>query len=91
LLSGRTVQASEALRMGLVNRVVAPPTLEASALKWAGEIAASPREGLAATKEIVAAIRAGTKGREPEAYGAALRTSEAARARIKAFSAKRRE
>jgi enoyl-CoA hydratase/carnithine racemase len=91
LLSGRTVHASEAVRMGLVNRVVAPPTLEASALKWAREIAASPREGLAATKEIVAAIRAGTKGREPEAYGAALRTSEAARARIKAFSAKRRE
>ncbi len=91
LLSGRTVHASEALRMGLVNRVVAPPTLEASALKWASEIAASPREGLAATKEIVAAIRAGTKGREPEAYGAALRTSEAARARIKAFSAKRRK
>jgi enoyl-CoA hydratase len=91
LLSGRTVHASEALRMGLINRVVAPPTLGASALKWASEIAASPREGLAATKEIVAAIRAGTKGREPEAYGAALRTSEAARARIKAFSAKRRE
>jgi enoyl-CoA hydratase/carnithine racemase len=91
LLSGRTVHASEAVRMGLVNRVVAPPTLEASALKWASEIAASPREGLAATKEIVAAIRAGTKGREPEAYGAALRTSEAARARIKAFSTKRRE
>ena len=91
LLSGRTVHASEAVRMGLVNRVVAPPTLEASALKWASEIAASPREGLAATKEIVAAIRAGTKGREPEAYGAALRTSEAARARIKAFATKRRE
>jgi enoyl-CoA hydratase/carnithine racemase len=91
LLSGRTVHASEALRLGLVNRVVAPPTLDASAVKWASEIAASPREGLAATKEIVAAIRAGTTGREPEAYGAALRTSEAARARIKAFSRKRRE
>jgi len=74
LLTGRIVHASEALRMGLVNRVVAPPTLEASALKWAGEIASAPREGLAATKEIVAAIRAGTKGREPEAYGAALRS-----------------
>ena len=86
LLSGRVIHASEALRMGLVNRVVAPPTLEASALKWAGEIAASPREGVAATKEIVAAIRAGKLGREPEAYGAALRTSEAARARIRAFS-----
>jgi enoyl-CoA hydratase/carnithine racemase len=90
LLSGRTIHASEALRMGLVNRVVAPPTLDASALKWASEIAGSPREGLAATKEIVAAIRAGTKGREPEAYGAALRTSAAARARIKAFADKRR-
>jgi enoyl-CoA hydratase/carnithine racemase len=86
LLTGRVVHASEALRMGLVNRVVAPPTLEASALKWAGEIAASPREGLAATKEIVAAIRAGTKGREPEAYGSALKRSEAARARIRAFA-----
>jgi enoyl-CoA hydratase/carnithine racemase len=86
LLSGRVIHASEALRMGLVNRVVAPPTLDASALKWAGEIAASPREGLAATKEIVAAIRAGTRGGEPEAYGAALRTSGAARARIRAFA-----
>lgn len=86
LLSGRTVHASEALRMGLVNRVVAAPTLEASALKWAGEIASSPPEGLAATKQIVAAIRAGSKGGEPDAYGAALRTSEAARTRIRAFA-----
>jgi enoyl-CoA hydratase/carnithine racemase len=91
LLSGRTIHASEALRMGLVNRVVAPPTLEASATKWAGEIAAAPPEGLAATKQIVAAIRAGTKGGEPEAYGAALRTSEAARARLRAFAERRRK
>jgi enoyl-CoA hydratase/carnithine racemase len=90
LLSGRVIHASEALRMGLVNRVVAPPTLEASALKWAGEIAAFPRDGLAATKEIVAAIRAGKLGREPEGYGAALRTSAAARERIQAFAARRR-
>jgi enoyl-CoA hydratase/carnithine racemase len=89
LLSGRTIHATEALRMGLVNRVVAPPTLEASALKWAEEIAGSPREGLAATKEIVATIRAGTKGREPEAYGAALRAAAAARDRIRAFAARR--
>jgi enoyl-CoA hydratase len=89
LLTGRVVHAAEALRMGLVNRVVAPPTLEASALKWAGEIAAAPREGLAATKAIVAALRAGPPGREPEAYGAALRTSAAARARLKAFAERR--
>jgi enoyl-CoA hydratase/carnithine racemase len=90
LLSGRVIHAGEALRMGLVNRVVAPPTLDASALKWASEIAASPREGLAATKAIVASIRSGRLGGEPEAYGAALRTSEAARARIRAFAEGRR-
>jgi len=90
LLSGRVIHASEALRMGLVNRVVAPPTLEASAVKWATEIAASPREGLAATKEIVAAIRSGQRGTEPEAYGAALRNSAAAQERIRAFAARRR-
>ena len=91
LLSGRVVHASEALRMGLVNRVVAPPTLDASALKWAAEIASSPREGLAATKAIVAAIRGGALGTEPAAYGAALKTSEAARARIRAFAARSRQ
>jgi hypothetical protein len=56
-----------------------------SAAAWAAEIATSPRDGLAATKRIVADLRAGRPGREPEAYGAALRTSPAARARIQAF------
>jgi len=90
LLTGRTVRATDALRMGLVNRVVAPPTLEASALAWAEEIARAPRAGLAATKAVVADIRAGRKGREPEAYGAALRTSPEARARLEAFVTRKR-
>jgi enoyl-CoA hydratase/carnithine racemase len=90
LLTGRTVRATDALRMGLVNRVVAPPTLEASALAWADEIARAPRAGLAATKAIVADIRAGRIGREPQAYGASLRTSPEARARIQAFVDRRR-
>lgn len=90
LLTGRTLHASEALRTGLVNRVVAPPTLDAGALKWAAEIAASPRDGLASTKAIVAAIRAGAPGTEPKSYGAALKTSEAARARIQAFARRTR-
>jgi len=85
LLTGRTVHASEALRMGLVNRVVAAATLGASAEAWAAEIARVPGEGLAATKAIVAGLRGGSPGREPEAYGAALRTSPAARERIQAF------
>jgi enoyl-CoA hydratase len=89
LLTGRTIRASDALRMGLVNRVVAPPTLAASAGAWAEEIARSPRDGLAATKDIVARIRAGAAGGEPEAYGAALRVSPAARDRLRAFTARK--
>jgi enoyl-CoA hydratase/carnithine racemase len=91
LLTGRVVHATEALRMGLLNRVVAPPTLDATAVKWASEIAAFPREGLAATKQIVAAIRSGQPATEPQAYGAALRTSESARARIQAFATRNRK
>jgi enoyl-CoA hydratase/carnithine racemase len=90
LLTGRTVHATEALRMGLVNRVVARPTLAETARTWASEIARSPQEGLAATKAIVAGIRAGRLGREPEAYGAALRTGAAARERIRAFVERKR-
>lgn len=89
LLTGRTVHAAEALRMGLVNRVVAAPTLEETAARWAGEIAGAPRAGLAATKAVVAALRGGGAGDEPRAYGAALRTSPEARARIAAFAARR--
>jgi len=85
LLTGRTLHATEALRLGLVNRVVASPTLAETAVTWATEIAKSPREGLAATKEIVGAIRNGKPGGDPAAYGAALRTGAAARERIRAF------
>ncbi len=90
LLTGRTLHATEALRIGLVNRVVAAPTLAETAAAWAAEIAKSPREGLAATKEIVAAIRTGRPGGDPAAYGAALRTGAAARERIRAFVERKR-
>ena len=89
LLTGRTIHASEALKLGLVNRVVAAPTLESSAQAWAAEIARSPRAGLAATKEIIRALRTGAPGEEPRAYGATLRTSPEARARIAEFVARR--
>ena len=88
LLTGRTVRAQEALRLGLVNRVVAAPTLAETAATWAREIAQAPREGLAATKQIVADLRAGHPGREPEAYAATLRTAEA-QARLQAFVQRR--
>jgi enoyl-CoA hydratase/carnithine racemase len=89
LLTGRTIHASEALRLGLVNRVVAAPTLESSAAAWAAEIARSPRAGLSATKNIIRALRTGSPGDEPQAYGATLRTSPEARARIAEFVARR--
>lgn len=89
LLTGRTIHAGEALRMGLVNRVVAAPTLPASAAAWAAEIARLPRDGLAATKAIVADIRSGAISGEAEAYGWALKTSPAARALIRALVEKR--
>jgi len=88
LLTGRTVRAQEALRLGLVNRVVAAATLAEMAATWAKEIAQAPREGLAATKQIVADLRAGYPGREPDAYAAALDTAEA-QARLQAFLARR--
>jgi enoyl-CoA hydratase len=90
LLTGRTIHATEALRLGLVNRVVAPPTLDASVAALAAEIARSPRGGLAATKSIVAAIRAGGTGREAEGYAAALRTSPVARERIREFASRKK-
>ena len=91
LLTGRTLHATEALRIGLVNRVVAPPTLEASVTSLAAEIARSPRSGLSATKEIVASIRSGGPGREAEGYAAALRTSPAARERIRQFASRKKK
>jgi enoyl-CoA hydratase/carnithine racemase len=90
LLTGRTLHATEALRIGLVNRVVAAATLTEVATAWAVDIAKSPREGLVATKEIVAAIRSGKPGGDPAAYGAALRTGAAARERIRAFMERKR-
>ncbi len=90
LLTGRTIHAAEALRVGLVNRVVAAATLRASAEAWAADVARSPGEGLAATKSILAGLRGVPSAGEPEAYGAALRTSPAACERIRAFVERKR-
>lgn len=89
LLTGRTVHAAEALRMGLVNRVVAAPTLEASAAAWAADIARSPRDALAATKAVVARLRAGAEGGEPREFARLLGESAEARARVEAFVARK--
>ena len=91
LLTGRLVDAAEALRMGLVNRVVPDGTLDDAAAEMARQIAAHPRGGIAATKAVIADIRAGRSGAEARSYAAALRSDPEARARIAAFVARRGE
>jgi enoyl-CoA hydratase/carnithine racemase len=91
LLTGRAVDAAEALRMGLVTRVVPDGELEDAADELAAGIARHPRGGLAATKAIVADIRAGKSGGAAQAYAASLRRDKDARARIADFVAKRRK
>lgn len=89
LLTGRMIDSSEALRMGLVTRVVPDGALDVSTTTLAEEIARHPRAGVAAIKAVVADIRDGRPGAEAKAYAAALRSDEGARARITAFLAKK--
>ncbi len=91
LLTGRPVDAAEALRIGLVTRVVPDGELENATNELAAGIAQHPRGGLAATKAIVADIRAGKSGGAAQAYAASLRRDKDARARIADFVAKRRK
>jgi enoyl-CoA hydratase/carnithine racemase len=89
LLTGRTVDAAEAHRMGLVNHLVDDGTLERSTSALALEVARHPRGGLAATKHVVAEIRAGRPGAEARSYAASLRSDPEAQARIAEFMARR--
>jgi enoyl-CoA hydratase len=53
LLTGRTVEADEAYRFGLLSSVVAPERLMEEATAWARAIAGRPREVVAAAKRAV--------------------------------------
>jgi enoyl-CoA hydratase/carnithine racemase len=53
LLTGRMVDAQEALRIGLVNRVVPAGTALTSAVEWAQELARQAPVAVAATKQAV--------------------------------------
>jgi 2-(1,2-epoxy-1,2-dihydrophenyl)acetyl-CoA isomerase len=50
---GDDVSAADALRLGLVNKVVAPDELEGAAGEWAGRLAAGPTQALSFTKWLV--------------------------------------
>ncbi len=53
LLTGRTVEAEEAHRLGLLSSVVAPERLMDEAMAWARDIAARPPDVVAALKRAV--------------------------------------
>jgi len=53
LFTGRALPGDEALAWGFINRLVEPEALEASALSWAGELAAGPNFGHAMTKRML--------------------------------------
>lgn len=89
ILTGRTIGAEDALRLGLVMRVVPAGTLDAAATELAQQVAAHPRGGLAAAKSAIAEIRAGRPGGETRSF-AALRTDGAAQARIAGFLERKR-
>jgi len=48
-----SVAARDAAAMGLVNRVVEPPQLDAAVDEWAGELAAGPPHALSLTKALL--------------------------------------
>lgn len=53
ILSGRFVSADEALRIGLVDRVVAPDDVYSSAVEWARQLAAGPAFATRAAKAAI--------------------------------------
>ena len=62
LLTGRIVSASEALELGLVNRLAEPHQLMSETVDYAAQILAHPRDGVVANKRAyIAATQAGVE------------------------------
>ncbi|GAA2684244.1 MULTISPECIES: enoyl-CoA hydratase/isomerase family protein [Actinosynnema] len=53
IYTGRFVGAEEALRIGMVDEVVAPDDVHAAALRWAGQFTAGPARAYAAAKAAI--------------------------------------
>jgi 2-(1,2-epoxy-1,2-dihydrophenyl)acetyl-CoA isomerase len=70
-LLGDIIDAAEAERLGLVNRVVAPGLLDGVVGDWAGRLAAGPPIALAQTKAMLNNSFAVTLAQALEAEGAA--------------------
>ncbi len=52
LIAGRLVTADEALKLGIVDKLVAPDEVVPQAIEWAGELLALPPRAMLATREI---------------------------------------
>ena len=64
ILTGRFVDADEALRIGLVNRVVPPEALWQETMALAGQIARMPRLGVRYAKELLRMYNQGNRSGE---------------------------
>jgi enoyl-CoA hydratase/carnithine racemase len=67
--TGDTIGADEALRIGLVSRVVAPEALLDEALALAGRIAANPPQVLRWTKQLLQQARSSSLDEALDAAG----------------------
>lgn len=72
LFSGRLVDAHEALRIGLADRVVASEALVGETGAWIASIVENSRASHAATKTVLRRLAAGAPGDDPEAERAYL-------------------
>ena len=91
LFTGRLVPATEAVAIGLVNRVVAKETIEADVLTLAREIAGNAPLTIRATKEMSRRLIASRRSPESDSDLIALcYTSEDFKEGVTAFLAKRR-
>jgi len=93
MLTGRMVDAQEALDIGLVNRVVTSEKLIEETVLWAGQMNSYPRRGMLAAKEVINKFQ--TANRRDEWYDLEqervmqiMRTSDCAEG-IEAFLNKR--
>ncbi|WP_207308856.1 enoyl-CoA hydratase [Marinobacter salicampi] len=93
LMLGGAFDASEALRLGLINRVCEPDETETTALALCQQLAAQPPAAIRATKDLLnrSSLKAleATMLEEGELFGERLKSPEAAEA-FKAFAEKRK-
>jgi enoyl-CoA hydratase len=89
LFTGRTLRAPEALRSGLVNRIVPAAELEGVTAELAAVVAANAPLSVRAAKGAIRAAADPTRGDDAEALVAACAGSEDAREGQRAFMEKR--